>query len=75
MAFSERVAMPPMPKPAPGSQSPSSLSAGSKLRDGSPCRSTTRDGLNSQRSDTPHEAIPQKRSGKLPASGRSYFLL
>lgn len=69
MAFSERIAMPPMPAPAAGSRSPSTLSAGSKRRDGSPHSPPTRDGMMSQRSTTPVDSVPQKRSGKLPAAG------
>lgn len=74
MAFSERVAMPPMPAPAPGSRSPSTLSGGSKPRDGSPTLPPTRDELMSQRSMTPLDVVPQKRSGKLPAAGKSCSL-
>jgi len=70
MAFSERVAMPPMPEPAPGSLSPSSLSPDFKRREFSPNRPQSKDGLLSQRSDTSHDNAPQKRSGKLPASGK-----
>lgn len=74
MAFSERVAMPPMSIPAPGSRSPSSLSPDFKNREFSPSRPTSKDGPTSQRSDTSHDAQPQKRSGKLPASGECLSL-
>lgn len=69
MAFSERVAMPPMREPAPGSLSPSSLSPDFKRRDLSPSRPSSRDGQLPQRSDTSHCAQPQKRTRKLAATG------
>lgn len=75
MAFSERVIMPPMPAPAMPSHSPTALSPGSKRRDVSPARPSTRDGIMSQRSTTPVDSVPQKRSGKLPASGEFFLLL
>lgn len=65
LPYSDRSSVAGQPGNSP---SPSFPSSSSQVREGSPVRPTTRDGMLSLRSASPQDSVPQKRSGKLPAA-------